>query len=185
MHYNDPQLLEELGNGNEQAFRQLFVTYYSPLCEFASQYVSDGAAEEVVQELMMYLWERREFLAIVGSVKSYLFTAVRNRCLNAIHRNRYKEVTHSYIYEKLKDSFQNPDGYMLEELSRNIEKAIGELPETYREVFSMSRFGNCSNKEIADQLNVSVKTVEYRITQALKILRINLKDYLYLLSAWL
>ena len=101
MHYNDPQLLEELGNGNEQAFRQLFVTYYSPLCEFASQYVSDGAAEEVVQELMMYLWERREFLAIVGSVKSYLFMAIRNRCLNAIHRNRYKEITHSYIYEKL------------------------------------------------------------------------------------
>lgn len=130
MHYNDSQLLEELGNGNEQAFRQCSLPTIR-LC--------------VSSPLNMFLTEP----------------------------------------PRLKDSFQNPDGYMLEELSRNIEKAIGELPETYREVFSISRFGNCSNKEIADQLNVSVKTVEYRITQALKILRIKLKDYLYLLSAWL
>ena len=185
MHYNDPQLLEELSNGNEQAFKQLFVTYYSPLCEFATQYVSDKDAEEIVQDLMMHFWEKREFLVITGSVKSYLFTAVRNRCLNAIQRNKYKQVTHNYIYEKLKDTFQNPDCYMLEELSRHIEKAIRELPENYREVFSMSRFGDSTNKEIAERLGVSIKTVEYRITQALKILRVKLKDYLYLLSVWL
>ena len=111
--------------------------------------------------------------------------AVRNRCLNAIQRNKYKQVTHNYIYEKLKDTFQNPDSYMLEELSWHIEKAIGELPENYRKVFSMSRFEDYTNKEIAEQLGVSVKTVEYRITQTLKILRAKLKDYLYLLSIWL
>jgi len=185
MHYNDTQLLEELNNGNGQAFRQLFVTYYSPLCEFATQYVFDKDAEEIVQELMMHLWEKQGFLAIAGSIKSYLFMAVRNRCLNAIQRNKYKQVTHNYIYEKLKDTFQNPDSYMLEELSWHIEKAIGELPENYRKVFSMSRFEDYTNKEIAEQLGVSVKTVEYRITQTLKILRAKLKDYLYLLSIWL
>ncbi len=125
MRYSDPQLLRELGTGNEQAFRQLFHTYYSPLCEYASQYVSDKDPEEVVQELMVYIWERHEFITIVGSIKSYLFAATKNRCINELRKNRFKQVKHGYIYEKIKDYLQNPDNYaLLDELSKNIEKAV-------------------------------------------------------------
>lgn len=178
MSYKDPELLEELSKGNERAFQQLFFSYYAPLCEFACQYVSDKDAEEIVQDLMVYLWEKRDLLFITGSIKAYLFTAVRNRCLNVIHQSRSKQISHSYMYERMRDYFQNPDNYMLHELSQQIEKAIRELPDIYRETFLMSRFDNYSNREIAERSGISIKTVEYRISQALKVLRIKLKDYL-------
>lgn len=107
--------------------------------------------------------------------------SARNRCLNAIKRNQYHEKVHSKIYDKLKDQFEDPDYYFVNELTENIDKAIQELPETYRETFTLSRFGEHTNAQIADELGVSVKTVEYRISQALKILRVKLKDYLPLL----
>ena len=90
----------------------------------------------------------------------------------------YHERVHSLIYDKIKDQFENPDTYFVNELTENITKAIEELPENYRETFKLSRFGEQSNPQIAEALGVSIKTVEYRITQSLKILRVKLKDYL-------
>ena len=110
-----------LQQGDRNAYKQLFIKYYSPLCEYASQYISDDDSEELVQELMLFLWETRENLVIETSLK------------------------------------------------------------TYRETFAMSRFGEKTNVQIAEKLGISVKTVEYRISQALKILRFKLKDYLPLL----
>lgn len=168
--------------GDEKAYKELFVKFYSPLCEYASQYIQDAEAEELVQDLMLYLWESRENLIIETSVKSYLFTATKHRCLNAIKKKLYHEQVHTVLYEKLREQFEDPDYYMIDELSVNIEKAIRELPEIYRETFKLSRFGELSNAQIANYLNVSIKTVEYRITQSLKILRVKLKDYLPLIA---
>ena len=131
---------------------------------------------------MLHIWETRKTMVIGSSLKSYLFVAVRNRCYNSIRNRQYKQQVHTQIYEKLKDRFDDPDYYMANELADNIQKAVSELPANYREVFELSRFGSKSNQEIADQLNVSVKTVEYRITQSLKILRKTLKDYLPILT---
>ena len=177
-------LLDELRRGNEIAYKQLFIKYYSPLCEYASQYISDDDAEELVQELMLFIWETRESILIESSLKSYLFIATKHRCLNFIKKNQYHEQVHSEIYEKLKDQFEDPDYYMLEDLSVQIQKAIDELPENYRETFALSRFGEQTNVQIAAMQGISVKTVEYRITQSLKILRVKLKDYL-LVASWL
>lgn len=177
-------LLDELRGGNEIAYKQLFIKYYSPLCEYASQYISDDDAEELVQELMLFIWETRESILIESSLKSYLFIATKHRCLNFIKKNQYHEQVHSEIYEKLKDQFEDPDYYMLEDLSVQIQKAIDELPENYRETFALSRFGEQTNVQIAAMQGISVKTVEYRITQSLKILRVKLKDYL-LVAGWL
>jgi RNA polymerase sigma-70 factor (ECF subfamily) len=127
-----------------------------------------------VQDLMMYIWEAREKIVIGTSLKSYLFTSAKHRCLNAIRKNTYRQQVHEILYEELKDQFEEPDYYFLDELSASIEKAVGELPENYRETFELSRFGEMPNARIADRLNVSVKTVEYRITQSLKILRAKL-----------
>lgn len=170
-----------LQQGDKDAYKQLFVKYYSPLCEYASQYISDDDSEELVQELMLFLWETRENLVIETSLKSYLFISTKHRCLNAIRKNQYHERIHTQIYEKIKDQFEDPDYYFVNELTENIQKAIENLPETYRETFAMSRFGEKTNVQIAEKLGISVKTVEYRISQALKILRLKLKDYLPLL----
>ena len=176
---DDLNLLIKLYDGDADAYKQLFVRYYSPLVEYAARFISDEDAEELVQELMLYIWENREELVIETSLKSYLFTAVRFRCLNAIKKRRYHERVHGLIYEKIKDQFDDPDYYLANELAENIRKAIGELPETYRETFILSRFGERTNVQIAEELAVSVKTVEYRIKQSLNILRIKLKDYLH------
>lgn len=178
---DDILLTTSLQQGDENAYKQLFLKYYSPLCEYASHYISDDDSEELVQELMLFIWETRENLIIETSLKSYLFTSTRHRCLNAIKKQLYHERIHNQIYEKIKDQFEDPDYYLVNELSKNIRKAIDELPETYRDTFILSRFGEKTNVQIATELSISVKTVEYRISQALKILRHSLKDYLPLL----
>ena len=178
---DDNNLIILLQQGDRNAYKQLFIKYYSPLCEYASQYISDDDSEELVQELMLFLWETRENLVIETSLKSYLFISTKHRCLNAIRKNQYHERIHNQIYEKIKDQFEDPDYYFVNELTENIQKAIENLPETYRETFAMSRFGEKTNVQIAEELGISVKTVEYRISQALKILRFKLKDYLPLL----
>ncbi|MDR2042274.1 MAG: RNA polymerase sigma-70 factor [Tannerella sp.] len=174
----DRILFQQLQQGEEKAYKELFVRYYSPLCEYASRYIRDEEAEELVQDLMLYLWEAYEEIVIETSLKSYLFTAVKHRCLNAVKRKEYHEQVHGQLYEKLKDRFEEPDYYLVHELSNQIDRSIRELPDSYRETFELSRFGELSNTQIARQLNVSVKTIEYRITQSLKILRVKLKDYL-------
>ncbi len=177
----DQSLLDQMQQGNRDAYNQVFIQFYSPLCEYASQFVTDTDAEELVQDLMLYVWENRKSLTVEKSLKSYLFVAVRNRCYNAIRDHQSKARIHNFLYEKLKDQIEDPDYYMINELAVNLEKAIEELPESYRETFKMSRFGEMSNAAIAEKLDVSVKTVEYRITQSLKIIRVKLKDYLPLL----
>ncbi len=178
----DEILFEQIQHDDKDAYRQLFIKYYSPLCEYASQFISDTESEELIQDLMLFLWENRKGLMITTSLKSYLFTAVKYRCLNAIKKKQYHEQIHSIIYNQLKDQFDDPDYYLANELAENIQKAIGELPETYRETFLLSRFGDQTNTQVATQLDVSVKTVEYRISQSLKILRLKLKDYLPLFA---
>jgi RNA polymerase sigma-70 factor (ECF subfamily) len=175
---DDRILFLQLQHGEENAFKELFVRYYSPLCEYASRYLREEEAEELVQDLMLYLWEAYDEIVIVTSLKSYLFTAVKHRCLNAVKRNAYREQVHEQLYEKLKDQFEEPDYYLVHELSDQIDQSIRELPDNYRETFELSRFGELSNAQIARQLNVSVKTIEYRITQSLKILRVKLKEFL-------
>lgn len=174
----DSSLLELVQEGDKEAYKQLFMKYYSPLCEYASQYISDEDSEELVQDLMVFVWERREGLVIESSLKSYLFTSTKHRCLNSIKKEIYHKRIQDILYEKIKDQFEDPDTYFINELTDNIQKAIRELPDGYRETFSLSRFGEQTNAEIADRLGVSIKTVEYRITQSLKILRVKLKDYL-------
>ncbi|GHU56450.1 DNA-directed RNA polymerase sigma-70 factor [Bacteroidia bacterium] len=182
---DDYVLLDMMREGSERGFKQVFVKFYSPLCEYASQYISDDDAEELVQELMIYIWENRELLIIETSLKSYLFTAIKHRCLNAIKKHQCRQRVRDLIYEKIKDQFEDPDYYLANELAVRIQKAISELPEPYREVFIRSRFTDCTNKQIAKKLGISIKTVEYRITQSLKILSIKLKDSLPLFLALL
>jgi len=174
----DNSLFADMQGGKTKAFDVIFNKYYSRLCAYAIQYVDIHDAEEVVQEIMLLLWENRKNIHIESSLSQYLFRAVRNKCLTLINRNRLKEKINFSLYDKFKDQFSNPDFYDIQELTDQIEKAIDRLPESYREAFEMNRFQHKTYQEIGMELGVSAKTVDYRIQQALKLLRSELKDYL-------
>ena len=150
---------------------------------FASQYVTVPESEEIVQDVMMWLWENRKSLVADMSLKSLLFTIVRNKCLNTISHIQVKQQVHERLYAKFQEQFENPDFY-IGELMALASKAIRELPDEYRKAFEMNRFEEMTYNEIAERTGVSPKTIAYRISQALKILRTKLKDYIPLL-VWL
>ena len=110
-------------------------------------------------------------------------TIVRNKCLNTISHMQVKQQVHEKLYAKFQEQFENPDFY-IGELMALASKAIRELPDEYRKAFEMNRFEEMTYNEIAERTGVSPKTIAYRISQALKILRTELKDYIPLL-VWL
>lgn len=179
----DEVLFEKIQAGDVKAFDILFIRYYPLLCAYAKQFVDFDDGQEIVQDVMVWFWENSSMQVIESSPKNYLFRAVKNRCLTLINRNELKQRVVSSMYENQQSQYEDPDFYIVEELTRNIENALSRLPETYREAFEMNRFQNMTYNEIAQKLNVSSKTVDYRIQQALKLLRVELKDYLPLLMA--
>ena len=179
----DEVLFEKIQAGDVKAFDILFMRYYPLLCAYAKQFVDFGDGQEIVQDVMVWFWENSSMQVIESSPKNYLFRAVKDRCLPLINRNELKQRVVSSMYENQQSQYEDPDFYIVEELTRNIENALSRLPETYREAFEMNRFQSMTYNEIAEKLNVSSKTVDYRIQQALKLLRVELKDYLPLLMA--
>lgn len=168
----------------EKNFDVLFKEHYAVLCAYARRFVEQEDAEEIVQEVMITLWENRSKLVIDSSLSHYLFKATYNKILNMLAHKEVKAraETHYYtIHQQLPDNF-NIHHWQLEELSQRIEEAIAALPESYRTAFVMHRFKNMSYKEIAETLQVSPKTIDYRIQQALKLLKNDLKDYLPAIS---
>ena len=176
-HINNDTLVD-LKSGNEKAFDTVYKQYYGALCAFASQYVPDTDYEEIVQDVMMWLWKNRQTIVNGISLKSLLFTITKNKCLNNISHKQIKQRVHDNLYQKYLVQFEDPDFYMLGELMEKLDQAIKDLPDRYRNVFEMNRFENLAYKEIAKKLDVSEKTIAYRISQALKILRKELKDFL-------
>ncbi|MDR3261167.1 MAG: RNA polymerase sigma-70 factor [Tannerella sp.] len=177
----DAMLFKSIQEGDKKAFDRLFLKYYPRLCAYARQFVDFSDAEEIVQEVMIWFWENRFMQVFEVSLKSYLFKAVKNRCITLINRNELRKRILDTVHKDMENVYDDPDFYVVEELTRKIEEALQSLPATYREAFELNRFYQMSYKEIARQLNVSSKTVDYRIQQALKILRVKLKDYLSLL----
>lgn len=180
----DLSLLNALRQGDDDAFEGLFRRYYPMLCAYAHRLVSLEDAEEIVQEVMLWLWENRQDLVIESSLNQYLFKMTYRRVLNHLTREQVKTNAETAFYERMQSALGEVDYRLVEELSRRINESIAALPDTFREAFVMHRFKELSYKEIASVLGVSQQTVAYRIQQALKQLRISLKDYLPVLL-WL
>ena len=174
----DPDCLTGLRAGNEKSFDAIYKQYYSGLCAFASQYVSATDCEEIVQDVMMWLWENRQTIANETTLRSLLFTITKNKCLNSIAHQRVKKQIHEKLYQKFIVQFEDPDFYIPGELMEKLDQVIKNLPDDYRKAFEMNRFEDFTYKEIAEKLDLSEKTIAYRISQSLKILRKELKDYL-------
>ena len=174
-------LLSAMQHGDIKAYGVLFRRYYPMLCAYATKFVELKDAEEIVQDVMLWLWENRETQTFETSISKYLFKAVYHRAINLIVRHQSQLRADTLFYENMQEMLQDTDFYQFEELQKRIKEAVDALPPAYREAFVMHRFDNKSYKEIAEVLQVSPKTVDYRIQQALKQLRITLKDYLPLI----
>lgn len=180
MDLSEKQVLDRLCEGDASAFEMIFKTYYQPLCRYAYSFLQDKEeAEEVVQTSLITVWEKRQALSIETSLKSYLYRMVRNSCLNVIKHERVKQqhAAHElYVKEVAYESVAHK--IQAAELETKIMHAMNVLPEQCRLVFQLSRFEELKYQEIADQLQISVKTVENHMGKALKLMREQLKDYL-------
>jgi RNA polymerase sigma-70 factor (ECF subfamily) len=174
----DELIIRLLKEGSEQAFEAVYRSFYKGLCAFASQYVEEREeCEEIVQDVMMWLWEKRKALTPEMSVKSLLFTIVKNKCLNSLSHKQIKQRVHERLFAKFEEQFEDPDLYIGNEMIAKLEQAIQNLPEDYRTAFTMNRFENQTYNDIAVKMGVSSKTIAYRISQALKILREELREF--------
>lgn len=179
----EQQQIEALVAGDITSFEMIFRTYYQPLCNYAYTFLQDKeGAEEIVQSTFLNVWEKKDTLSIRTGVKPYLYAMVRNACLNVIKHEKIKQ---KHAVEELAIGVHSYDSVSHtvagSELELKIHEAMEKLPEQCRLVFKLSRFEELKYSEIAEQLNISIKTVENHMGKALKIMREQLRDYLPLL----
>lgn len=172
-------------------FTTLFEQYKEPFTLFAYSYIRDrAAAEDIYVEAMMLYWEKRQELPAGTNIPAYILTSVKNRALNHLrHLNIRAEAEEQLFHHKTRElNFRisslescDPSELFTLEMREIVRKTLDELPEQTRIIFYKSRYENKTNREIAEELNMNIKTVEYHITKSLKLFRLRLKDYLPLL----
>jgi RNA polymerase sigma-70 factor (ECF subfamily) len=172
-------LLARLRHGDAAAFDAVFRAWYAPLVRLADALLHDrGAAEEVVQDVMLELWRRRESLDPAGTPQAYLFRSTRNRALNQLRHRRVQARTEPQLVAEAPASPRADLGLGADELERTIRDAVESLPPRCREVFELSRVHGLKYGEIAATLGVSVKAVEAQMGRALRTLRERLAPWL-------
>ena len=180
-------LIQQLKDGNEKVFEQIVKSYWPRLYAFANIYViNKEAAKEIVQDTFLVLWSQRKYLEDNTCLITYLMVVGRNKCLNYLKSlqlhtipiddlNEYTVYQRSNVYVLEDDSLEI---LITKELAQAITTSLEKLPTQTKEIFMLSRYNGLKNKEIADQLGISTKSVEYHITNTLKQLKNDLmKDY--------
>ncbi len=163
---------------DEAAFEQVFKQYYKNLHAYACSFLNDeDEAEERVQQVFFKIWERAGQLSFQGSLAAYLYRAVHNECLNYLKHEKIKAGHRLHVAHRMNKDTQT-ETPMNKELEQQFREALNELPEQCRTVFQLSRFEELKYREIADKLDISVKTVENHMGKALKLLRLKLVDFL-------
>lgn len=176
----DSEILLAIRQGNERLYETVFRKYYQSLCNYGCGILKDmDDAEEVVQSIFLKLWEQREGIEINVSLKSYLYRAVHNTCLNRLKHLKIQDTYRQHLGDYLEETFDSATDIMDgNELQNRISEALEKLPEQCKIIFKMSRFEELKYQEIANKLGLSIKTVENQIGKALRIMRNELSDYL-------
>lgn len=180
------EIIVRLKSGDKVVYEQLFQSNYRNLVLYAKKFVMEtDIARDLVQDVFVYLWDKRQNLSIEKSLSSYLFRGVHNACINYLKRESTKD---NYIKQFLinlngnayQTSHEEDAHEMLvrNDLLKQIEGIVDTLPEQCRNIFKMSRFRGMKNKEIAEIYSISPRTVETQIYRALKVLKENLSPYL-------
>lgn len=169
-------------------FSKVYSIYFPKLVRFAREFVlSTEDAENIIQDIFIYLWEHQEILSTLSNLNAFLFVLVKNRCIDFIRQQKMIERKREE-FDVVLDKELQLKMYALQQFDENalstddvekiINKAVDSLPEKCREIFILSRMEGLKYREIADRLNISTKTVENQMNTALKKLRVELKDYL-------
>jgi RNA polymerase sigma-70 factor (ECF subfamily) len=175
---NKVEFVNKIRAGDSAAFEDLFNSYSQQLINFARHYVFDKQiAENIVQDVFVSVWQRRTNLDPSKMIKAYLFTAVKNEALKHKRRLDVEKKSYNRILESYSEF--NPDIEIEgKEVGYHVNQAVNELPEKCKEIFKMNRFENLKYAEIAEILDISIKTVETQMGRALKKLRKRLKPIL-------
>jgi RNA polymerase sigma-70 factor (ECF subfamily) len=184
-------LFEKLRNGDEAAFKVIYKRYVPRLYYFVLEYIPQkDIAENIIQDTLMALWDKRSSLSDGTNLSAYLFTVAKNNCLYKLRDARYRTKMYDSSDSGDLELRANMDALAaldtsiltFSEIERIIADTLDQLPPQCRIVFNLSRFEEKKYREIAEVLNISVKAVEGHISKALKIFRENLKEFLPLVS---
>jgi RNA polymerase sigma-70 factor (ECF subfamily) len=178
--YYEQKLIESIQKGDENAFRKLFLKYYDPLCNFVWRYTrSKAISEDIVQNVFTSMWAFRNSLNVQRSVRSYLYQSVKNEALDYIkHQKVVLKFSSTMVRseERIMDlEFDNPEDIRFINAAR---EAIDKLPDRACQIYKLHREDGLTYREIAEVMDISVKTVESQMTRALNILRNRLNEYL-------
>lgn len=174
-------ILQDLNKGKENALKEIYRLFFHALCAFGSRFVKDDAAvADIVQEVFIKVWARREDFEAIYSLRSFMYLSVRNACLNYNRdRSRVRKIS---LNDTVPENFvEESDCFVVEEeLHRRIRNEVERLPDAMRKVFNLTLL-DMSIQEIAEMLDVSENTVRNQRARAREILRERLKDKLFLL----
>ncbi len=173
---SDIEITDLIKSGDQMAFTEIYNRFKGLLYIYACKITKDeDIAEDLIQELFVSIWDRRQLINFNTSVASYLYSAVRYRFFDLVDKQKVRADYITALQTFLDQGDHSTDNYIFEkELSLIIEKEISNLPSKMRKVFLLSRKENLSNKDIAQRLNISEKTVKNQISTSLKILRVKL-----------
>lgn len=182
------EIVRKIKSGDQYAFESLYRLFYPKLSYFSGQYLPDmDLAHSVVQDVFAELWEKRDTLQRDTNIEAWLFTVTKNKSLKQIGKERSKQRYTDYLKNRQLDvSYQSlaafdTENIVFAELQQKVELALTKLSPPVRLVFEKSRFDEKKNREIAEELGISIKTVEAHLSKSLRLLRAELKDYLPLL----
>ncbi len=176
MNISDIDLWMFFVRGDRDSFKQLFVKYYRSLCVVSEKYVNSSiVAEDIVQDVFYSLLKNRENLTLSHSPKAFLCRSVINASIN--YQKKYNKEQVSETLPELEDDINPDDILVTEEMYKVISDSISSLPEQCKKVFRLNRFEGLKHKEIAEKLDISIKTVKNHIGKALRIIRSDIESY--------
>lgn len=181
---NDFNLVLKLSEGDRKAYRLIYTSYYNNLCIYLCSFANnDQLAEDIAQDVLLKLWEKREKLKIHTSLKSYLYKSAYNTFINNYKVNkRINKSLEAIKFERLNQiENEEEDVKMEEQRLLYLRLAIDELPPKCKKALLLSKMEGYKYKEIAETMNISVKTVENHITHAFKLLRRKIRNNKFLL----
>ena len=179
---SDKILLSEFKKGNDQALTHIMDHYHKPLCFYAYSLSNDyDGAKDIVQNIIINLWEHRKALPDIKSLKSYLYKSVYNEFLNQLRTSSRMMVFEKEYFEALKDFVDNQDGSKTRQRIALLDVEIEKLSPKCKETFLLCKREGLTYVEIADHLNISIKTVENHMVKAFSVLRKKMKEKINLL----
>ncbi|MBL3657855.1 RNA polymerase sigma-70 factor [Fulvivirga sediminis] len=170
-------LFNKIKKGNKEALESLFVKYYSSLCNFVNHLITDPeSAEEIVSDVFFLIWAERKKLTIHSNTKSYLFTIARNKAL--LHIKKRPFISENIDSALNTEDFNNPETHLLfNELNTLYQRAYEALPSQCKLIFKMHKIDGLKYVQIAEVLNISIKTVENQMGKSLKLIREAILSY--------